>query len=118
MDVARSGGRNQHRSARSDTAKLPWFENGAVWRTSMRVERTPSCALRRQRGCYQRIELDYDAGKMTFDAAMMAMEGCADPLLLYTSASYVAGSKEKWRVMAPLSEEYVADKTRGIRRGP
>ena len=52
------------------------------------------------------VEIDYDAGKMTFDAAIAAMKGARVRSLLYTSASYVAGSKEKWRVMAPLSEEY------------
>lgn len=50
------------------------------------------------------IELDYDAATMSFDAAIEAFRAANLRVLLYTSASYIAGTKEKWRVLAPLSE--------------
>jgi hypothetical protein len=52
------------------------------------------------------IEIDYDLASMPFDDAVDAMRAANVRCILYTSASYIAGVKEKWRILAPLSEAY------------
>ena len=49
------------------------------------------------------IEGDHDSGDLSFDDAVTRMRQAHIRCLLYTSASYVPGSKERWRILVPLS---------------
>jgi len=49
------------------------------------------------------IEVDYDGGPVTFDLAMAWLRERGIRALVYTSASYQRGVKEKWRVLCPTS---------------
>lgn len=52
------------------------------------------------------IEAEHDTGDVSFDTAVAAMRGNGIRCIVYTSPSYVAGSKERWRILAPLSRDY------------
>jgi hypothetical protein len=52
------------------------------------------------------VEGDHDSGELSFDAAVEIMRKAKVRCLLYTSASFVPGTKERWRVIAPLSKNY------------
>jgi hypothetical protein len=55
------------------------------------------------------IETDYDAGRIPFDDAIKTMQRAGVRCLLYTSASHVAGAKERWRILVPLSQNFPPD---------
>jgi len=50
------------------------------------------------------IEIDYDGGETSFDEAVLRLTAAGLRALIYTSASYQRGVKEKWRVLCPLSQ--------------
>jgi hypothetical protein len=50
------------------------------------------------------VEIDYDGGETSFDQAVERLRAAGLRALVYTSASYVRGVKEKWRVLCPLSQ--------------
>jgi hypothetical protein len=94
-------------------AQLPWVKMARFGETKSKhgCLRTNANTLE-----VSGVEIDYDAGTVTFEAALAALRQAKVRALLYTSPSYVVGSKEKWRILAPLSKlrppreraEYVA----------
>ena len=52
------------------------------------------------------IEAEHDAGEISFDTAIAVMREARVRSLLYTSPSYVPATKERWRILAPLSQNY------------
>jgi len=50
------------------------------------------------------VELDYDAGRLTFDEGVARMQAAGLRALIYTTPSYQKGVREKWRVLCPTSE--------------
>jgi hypothetical protein len=52
------------------------------------------------------IEAEHDAGEVSFDEAVALMREARIRCLIYTSPSWMAGTKEKWRVLAPTSKEH------------
>jgi hypothetical protein len=52
------------------------------------------------------IEVEHDAGSMTFAAAIEAMRHANIRCLAYTSPSFIPNEKEKWRILLPLSTEH------------
>jgi hypothetical protein len=53
-------------------------------------------------------EIDYDAGKISFDTGVAVMRAAGIHAIGYTSASYIPGVKERWRFLVPFSKEYDA----------
>ncbi len=49
------------------------------------------------------IEGDHDSGDISFEDAVERIRKAGVRALLYTSASYIPRSKERWRILAPLS---------------
>jgi hypothetical protein len=49
------------------------------------------------------VELDYDAGKLTFDEGVARVQAAGLRALIYTTPSYKKGEREKWRVLCPTS---------------
>jgi len=49
------------------------------------------------------VELDYDAGRLTFDEGVARMQAAGLRALIYTTPSYQKGVREKWRVLCPTS---------------
>jgi len=49
------------------------------------------------------VELDYDAGKVTFDEGVALVKAAGLRALVYTTPSYKKGEREKWRVLCPTS---------------
>jgi len=49
------------------------------------------------------VELDYDAGKLTFDEGVELVKTAGLCALVYTTPSYQKGVREKWRVLCPTS---------------
>ena len=49
------------------------------------------------------VELDYDAGKLTFDEGVARVQAAGLQALIYTTPSYQKGVREKWRVLCPTS---------------
>jgi len=49
------------------------------------------------------IEVEYDKGEIAFDTAIAAMRTAKLSALAYTSPSYVPTTKERWRILLPLS---------------
>jgi len=49
------------------------------------------------------VEVDYDAGKLTFDEGLELVRAAGLRALLYTTPSYRKGVTEKWRVLCPTS---------------
>ena len=85
----------------SSKAKLPWLK---MARFGDVLSRRNCLRTNANTQAVTGIELDYDTGTMTFDAAVEALKAAKLRSVVYTSASYAAGVKEKWRVLAPLSE--------------
>ena len=54
------------------------------------------------------IEIEHDAGEISFDTAIAAMRKARVRSLLYTSPSYVPATKERWRILVPLSQNLSA----------
>jgi hypothetical protein len=90
---------------------LPLF-NGTIFGN----RRSKSGSLRSVENAQQvyLIEVDYDAEKITFDEAVATMQKAGVRCILYTSASYVPGAKERWRIVLPLSVPYQPDKREGL----
>ena len=55
------------------------------------------------------IEIEHDAGEISFDTAIAVMRKVRIRSLLYTSPSYVPATKERWRILMPLSQNYPAE---------
>ena len=55
------------------------------------------------------IETEHDAGEISFDTAIAVMRKARIRSLLYTSPSYVPATKERWRILVPLSQNYPAE---------
>lgn len=51
------------------------------------------------------LELDYDAGTLSFDEAVEIAEKAGLQCLIYTSPSNLTEGKHKWRILCPLEEE-------------
>ncbi|WP_198031096.1 virulence-associated E family protein [Bradyrhizobium sp. th.b2] len=84
-----------------DKMKLPWLKLASFGGT-----RSEKNCLRTNANLDEitGIETDYDAGLIPFDDAIEAMRKAGVRCLLYTSASHVAGERERWRILAPLSK--------------
>ena len=52
------------------------------------------------------IETEHDAGEISFDTAIAVMRKARVRSLLYTSPSYVPATKERWRILVPLSQHH------------
>lgn len=52
------------------------------------------------------IEIEHDAGEVSFDTAIAVMREARIRSLLYTSPSYVPATKERWRILVPLSQNH------------
>ena len=52
------------------------------------------------------IETEHDAGEIAFDTAIAVMREVRVRSLLYTSPSYMPATKERWRILVPLSQNY------------
>ena len=50
------------------------------------------------------IEIEHDAGEISFETAIATMRTAKIRCLLYTSPSWVEGVKEKWRILLPTSK--------------
>jgi hypothetical protein len=89
----------------SSKAKLPWLKLA----TFGEVASGKNC-LRTNANLLEitGIEVDYDAGSLSFDEAIGRLRQAGIRAIIYTSASYAKGVKEKWRVLAPLSEPHPA----------
>jgi Virulence-associated protein E-like domain len=52
------------------------------------------------------IEVEHDKGEIAFDTAIAVMREAKVRSLLYTSPSYIPASKERWRILLPLSDNW------------
>ena len=52
------------------------------------------------------IEVEHDAGEISFDTAIAVMRKARIRSLLYTSPSYMPVTKERWRILVPLSQNH------------
>ena len=52
------------------------------------------------------IEVEHDAGEIAFEAAVAIVRNAGLRALAYTSPSWQAGVKEKWRILLPLAQEH------------
>ena len=52
------------------------------------------------------IEVEHDAGEIAFDTALAVMLKAGIRCMLYTSPSYVPATKERWRILVPLSQNH------------
>ena len=52
------------------------------------------------------IETEHDAGEILFDTAIAVMREARIRSLLYTSPSYMPATKERWRILVPLSQNH------------
>ena len=52
------------------------------------------------------IEAEHDAGEISFDTAIAVMREARVRSLLYTSPSYRPATKERWRILLPLSQNH------------
>ena len=52
------------------------------------------------------IETEHDAGEISFDTAIAVMREARVRSLLYTSPSYRPATKERWRILVPLSQNH------------
>ena len=50
------------------------------------------------------IEVEHDAGDISFDTALATVLSAGIRCILYTSPSHVPGEKERWRILVPLSQ--------------
>jgi hypothetical protein len=63
------------------------------------------------------IEGDHDSGELAFADALAIMLNARVRCILYTSANYVPGTKERWRILVPLSKNYPPEwREKGVAR--
>lgn len=63
------------------------------------------------------VEGEHDTGEISFDDAVATMRQKQVRCIVYTSPSYVPGTKERWRVLAPLSRPYPPEwREKGVAR--
>jgi len=55
------------------------------------------------------VEVDYDGGMTSFDMAVRLLRAAGLRCIVYTSASYQRGVKEKWRVLCPTSQSMLPE---------
>ena len=102
-----------------DSLTLPQLADEIRWMSDSRKTRLPWLKLAlfgevaSAKGCLRTnantleitgIEVDYDGGETSFDEAVLRLTAAGLRSLIYTSASYQRGVKEKWRVLCPLSQ--------------
>jgi hypothetical protein len=80
---------------------LPWLKLAifGTQRSKANCLRTNENVLR-----ISGIEGDHDSGELSLDDAVAKIRRARVRALIYTSASYVPGVKERWRIMVPLSQ--------------
>lgn len=81
--------------------KLPWLKLATFG-----TKRSEKNCLRTNENVKEitGIEVDYDAELIPFDDAIKVLQQAKVRCLFYTSASHVAGVKERWRGLVPLSK--------------
>jgi predicted P-loop ATPase len=101
----------------ADKMELPWLKLATFGN-----KRTENNSLRHNENVEEisGIEGDYDGEKdgseeLSFDEAVARVSKANIRALLYTSSSYVPGVKERWRIVAPLSQ-HRRDDVRGTLR--
>jgi len=84
----------------ADKAGLPWLKLAAFGE-----QKTDKGSLRSNANMRELtgIEAEHDAGTMTYAAAYEALQQAGIRALIYTTPSYIPDVKERWRVLAPLS---------------
>jgi hypothetical protein len=102
-----------------ESLTLPQLADEIRWMTDSKKTRLPWLKLAlfgdqaSAKGCLRTnantleitgIEIDYDGGETSFDEAVKRLTAAGLRCLVYTSASYVRGVKEKWRVLCPTSQ--------------
>ena len=55
------------------------------------------------------VEGEHDAGEISFDTAIAVMRKVGIRCIIYTSPSYVPVTKERWRILVPLSQKLSPD---------
>ena len=106
---------------------LPEIANGVRKTIAPSKEALPLLKLQRfggkltAKGCWRHnanvlecsgIEVEHDAGTITFDTAVATMRKAGIRCIVYTSPSYIPGTKERWRILIPLSKMHPPE-TRG-----
>jgi Primase C terminal 2 (PriCT-2) len=86
-----------------DKMALPWLKMATFG-----DERSKYGCLRTNKNLIEisGVEGDHDSGELPFDAAVEIMRKARIRCLLYTSASFVPVTKERWRILVPLSKPY------------
>jgi hypothetical protein len=105
------GDKIQHMT-KGSKARLPWLKLAAFGE-----ERSSGGALRSNANLTEitGVEVDYDGnGCLTFDQAVERLWDAGLRALVYTSASYQKGVKEKWRVLCPTSVALPPDARYGL----
>jgi P4 family phage/plasmid primase-like protien len=85
----------------SDKAKMPWLK---LARFGGNVTDKGSLRSNANMLDLTGIEAEHDAGTMSFEAAVATLQAIELRCIVYTTPSYRPGEKERWRVLAPLSE--------------
>jgi len=95
----------------SSKGRLPWLKLARFGDTP-----TSKNCLRHNKNVLEitGIEIDYDAGEMSFDHAVSSLRQANIRGIVYTSASYVPVEKERWRVLCPTSRAQPADDRKGL----
>ncbi len=88
-------------TTRRSKAQLPWLKLATFTNTPNKNN-----CLRYDKNVVEvtGVEVDYDGGETSFDEAVRRLRDAGLCTIVYTSASYVKGEKEKWRVLAPFSQ--------------
>jgi len=107
-----------------ESMTLPQLADEIRWMTDSRKTRLPWLKLAlfgdqaSAKGCLRTnantleitgVEIDYDGGATSFDEAVKRLTAAGLRALIYTSASYQRGVKEKWRVLCPTSAPLAPD---------
>jgi hypothetical protein len=84
-------------------AGLPWLKLGVFGN----LKSDKGC-LRTNRNMIEvsGVEGDHDSGELLFEEAVRIMRAANIRAMFYTSASFIPGEREKWRVLVPLSKRY------------
>jgi putative DNA primase/helicase len=85
----------------SDKARMPWLK---LARFGGNVTDRGSLRSNANMLDLTGIEAEHDAGTMSFEAAVATLQAIRLRCIVYTTPSYQPGTKERWRVLAPLSE--------------
>jgi hypothetical protein len=85
----------------AEKGRLPWLKLAVFG-----AERSERGCLRTNKNLIEitGVEGDADSGTLSFDDAVALMRETKIRSLIYTTASHVPVTKERWRVLAPVSE--------------